>query len=45
MFKKKNKDSQTHPGDIEESVDFALKSMLDSSFGIKDLDLLETVGM
>ena len=41
---KKNNDNQTHPGDIEESEDFALKPLFDSNYGIKDLDLLETVG-
>lgn len=43
LFKKKN-DSQTHPSEIEESDVFALKPLFDSSYGIKDLDLLETIG-
>jgi hypothetical protein len=45
VFKKKNKgDGQTHPTDMAESEDYSLKPLKDSSFGIKDLDLLETVG-
>lgn len=45
MFKKKNKsDNQTHPGDIDDSENFSLKPLFDASYGIKDLDLLETVG-
>lgn len=44
IFKKKKGDNQTHPTDIPDSENFSLKPMFDSNFGIKDLDLLETVG-